>query len=99
MSVNKVRESSYLPHESGLLEIEFHLLSGVQVVQDNETTRLFVCRQVSEVDRLSREGSHASVLVEVSSAERKIFVELGFDRLGSLEVVALTTKTESVSVR
>lgn len=88
----------YLPDEASLLEVELQLLCRVQIVQDYEAARRLVVGNISEVDALSGEGSHGTVVIEVGAADGQIFVEL--DLLGLLlhQVVASPTKTQRVGL-
>ena len=49
-NLNEQVVTLFLPHEAGLLELEFHLLGWVQVVKDHEALRQFCGLQLAEVD-------------------------------------------------
>ena len=81
----------FLPHEAGLLELELHLLGGVQVVQDHEALGKFVGLQLAKVDWLSAKSGHRTIIGEVSAAQGHIFEELLLDGFILFEMVALTS--------
>ena len=59
-----------------LLEVELKLLGRVQVVKDHEAVCGLVGSNISKVGASSRESSHRAVIIEMSSAYGKIFIEL-----------------------
>ena len=59
----------YLPDEPRLLEVEFELLGRVEIVKDDEAARGLVVGNVTEVDALSRESCHGTVIVQMGTAD------------------------------
>lgn len=51
---------------------------------------------ISKVDAFSRESSHRAVIIEMSSAYGKIFIELDLRRLLLFKMVASTSKSKGV---
>ena len=79
-----------------LLEVELKLLGRVQVVKDHEAVWGLVVSNISKVDAFSRESSHRAVIIEMSSAYGKIFIELDLWRLLLFKMVASTSKSKGV---
>lgn len=78
------------------MEVKLEFLRRVQVVEDHEAARWLLMSNLSEVDALGREGSHRAIIVEVSTTNWQVFIELDFIRLLLLEVVACAAKAKSV---
>ena len=78
------------------MEVKLEFLRRVQVVENNESARWFLMSNFTKVDAFSREGSHRTIIVEVSTANRQVLVELDFIRLPLFEVVACAAKAKSV---
>ena len=79
-----------------LLEVELKLLGRVQVVKNHEAVWGLVVSNISKVDAFSRESSHRAVIIEMSSAYGKIFIELDLWRLLLFKMVASTSKSKGV---
>ena len=79
-----------------LLEVELKLLGRIQVVKDHEAVWGLVVSNISKVDAFSRESSHRAVIIEMSSAYGKIFIELDLWRLLLFKMVASTSKSKGV---
>ena len=51
---------------------------------------------LAEIDRLSGEGRHRAIIVQVSSANWQVFVELNFFWLLLLQVIALASQAQRI---
>ena len=89
-------KSCNLPHESGLGEVELHLLGRIQIVQNHETLRKLASLQLSKVNGLGAECSHGAVISQMRSADGHILKELFFDWLLILKMVTSSAQSQEV---
>jgi hypothetical protein len=79
------------------MEVKLHLLAARQVVKNHKALALLSLSQLSKINRLSAEGSHASIVGKVGTTQWQVFVEFLFDGCAFLLMVALASESQEIT--